>query len=117
MLDGAAWDEPCGGAFRQLAWLNGEGAWIGLCIEQRARPDGGMDYDAIGVTQIVHYVHWLSRLDRDAGVLQDSVRPEILVEWVYRLLLSFLTLPSNWIQSDAQLRTTLHALLVPVLLK
>ena len=54
---------------------------------------------------------------RDAGVLQDSVRPEILVEWVYRLLLSFLTLPSNWIKSDAQLRTTLHALLVPVLLK
>ena len=54
---------------------------------------------------------------RDAGVLQDSVRAEILVEWVYRLLLSFLTLPSNWIKSDEQLRTTLHALLVPVLLK
>lgn len=53
----------------------------------------------------------------DAGILQDTVRPEILVEWVYRLLLSFLTLPSNWIKSDAQLRTTLHALLVPVLLK
>jgi AcrR family transcriptional regulator len=54
---------------------------------------------------------------RDAGILQDSVRPEILVEWVYRLLLSFLTLPSNWVKSDAQLRATLHALLVPVLLK
>lgn len=54
---------------------------------------------------------------RDAGLLQDAVRPEVLVEWVYRLLLSFLTLPSNWIKSDAQLRTTLHALLVPVLLK
>ena len=54
---------------------------------------------------------------RDAGLLQDAVRPEILVEWVYRLLLSFLTLRSNWIRSDAQLRTTLHALLVPVLLK
>jgi AcrR family transcriptional regulator len=54
---------------------------------------------------------------RDAGLLQDAVRPEILVEWVYRLLLSFLTLRSNWIKSDAQLRTTLHALLVPVLLK
>ena len=54
---------------------------------------------------------------RDAGLLQDTVRPEILVEWVYRLLLSFLTLPSNWIRSDAQLRATLHALLVPVLLK
>jgi hypothetical protein len=53
----------------------------------------------------------------DAGLLQDSVRPEILVEWVYRLLLSFLTLPSNWVKTDRQLRTTLHALLVPVLLK
>jgi TetR/AcrR family transcriptional regulator len=54
---------------------------------------------------------------RDAGLLQDAVRPEILVEWVYRVLLSFLTLPSNWVRSDAQLRATLHALLVPVLLK
>lgn len=54
---------------------------------------------------------------RNAGLLQDAVRPEILVEWVYRLLLSFLTLPSNWIASDSQLRTTLHTLLVPVLLK
>lgn len=54
---------------------------------------------------------------RDAGLLQDAVRPEILVEWVYRLLLSFLTLPSNWIKSDAVLRATLHALLVPILLK
>ena len=54
---------------------------------------------------------------RDAGALQDAVPPEILVEWVYRLLLSFLTLPSNWINSDVQLRATLHALLVPVLLK
>jgi TetR/AcrR family transcriptional regulator len=54
---------------------------------------------------------------RDAGLLQDAVRPEVLVEWVYRLLLSFLTLPSNWVRSDAQLRATLHALLVPVLLK
>ncbi|MEZ5573952.1 MAG: TetR/AcrR family transcriptional regulator [Halioglobus sp.] len=52
-----------------------------------------------------------------SGVLQDAVPPEVLVEWVYRLLLSFLTLPSNWIRSDAQLRATLHALLVPVLLK
>lgn len=54
---------------------------------------------------------------QQAGLLQDAVRPEVLVEWVYRLLLSFLTLPSNWIRSDAQLRATLRALLVPVLLK
>tara|TARA_R110002073_G_scaffold184401_1_gene342793 strand:+ start:106 stop:684 length:579 start_codon:yes stop_codon:yes gene_type:complete len=54
---------------------------------------------------------------RDAGLLQDAVRPEVLVEWVYRLLLSFLTLPSNWIRTDAELRATLRALLVPVLLR
>lgn len=53
----------------------------------------------------------------DAGVLQDAVAPEVLVEWVYRLLLSFLTLPSNVLRSETELRTTLHALLVPVLLK
>lgn len=51
------------------------------------------------------------------GLLQDTVRPEILVEWVYRVLLSFLTLPSNWVKSDSQLRATLHALLVPVILR
>ena len=54
---------------------------------------------------------------QDAGVLRDAVRPEILVEWVYRLLLSFLTLPSNWAKNDTQLRATLHALLIPALLK
>ncbi len=53
----------------------------------------------------------------EAGLLQDAVRPEILVEWVYRLLLSFLTLPSNWIRTDDELRSTLRALLVPVLLR
>lgn len=54
---------------------------------------------------------------QSAGLLQDAVPPEVLVEWVYRLLLSFLTLPSNWIRTDAQLRATLRVLLVPVLLK
>ena len=52
-----------------------------------------------------------------AGLLQDQVQPEIMVEWVYRVLLSFLTLPSNWIEDEQQLRVTLHALLVPVLLR
>ena len=52
-----------------------------------------------------------------AGLLNDRVGPEVLVEWVYRLLLSFLTLPSNWIRDDADMRATLHALLVPVLLR
>jgi AcrR family transcriptional regulator len=53
----------------------------------------------------------------EAKVLQDKVQPRILVEWVYRVLLSFLTLPSNWIENEDELRATLHALLVPVLLR
>lgn len=50
-------------------------------------------------------------------ILQNKVDPDIMVEWVYRILLSFLTLPSNWIKNDKELRATLHALLVPVLLR
>jgi TetR/AcrR family transcriptional regulator len=53
----------------------------------------------------------------DAGILQDTTSPEIMVEWVYRVLLSFLTLPSNWAKNESELRATLHALLVPVLLR
>ncbi len=52
-----------------------------------------------------------------AGLLQTRVAPEVMVEWVYRVLLSFLTLPSNTVVGEAQMRDTLHALLVPVLLR
>jgi len=51
------------------------------------------------------------------GLLQDQVKPEVMIEWVYRVLLSFLTLPSNWIKTEKELRATLHALLIPVLLR
>lgn len=51
------------------------------------------------------------------GLLQDTTSPEILVEWVYRVLISFLTLPSNFVRNRKQLRTTLHTLLIPVILK
>jgi hypothetical protein len=54
---------------------------------------------------------------RRSGRLQTAVSTEVLVEWVYRFLLSFLSLPSNWIRTDAELRRTFHALLIPVLLK
>jgi AcrR family transcriptional regulator len=53
----------------------------------------------------------------ELGILQNQIKPEIMVEWVYRVLLSLLTLPSNWIKSDEELRATLHALLIPVLLR
>lgn len=54
---------------------------------------------------------------QQAGLLQDQVPPGVLVEWVYRILVSFLTLPSNWIEDEEGLRDTLNTLLVPVLLR
>ena len=60
-------------------------------------------------------------LTNGAGVENAKFRffpqNEVLIEWVYRILLSFLTLPSNWVKGRSQLRATLHALLIPVLLK
>lgn len=53
----------------------------------------------------------------EAGLLQDKVAPEVMIEWVYRTLISLLTLPSNWTESEQDVRATLHALLVPVLLR
>ena len=49
--------------------------------------------------------------------LEDKVSPEILIEWMYRILLSFLTMPSQRIQTDEEIRTVLKALLIPVLFK
>ncbi|MFT4823014.1 MAG: TetR/AcrR family transcriptional regulator [Halioglobus sp.] len=54
---------------------------------------------------------------QDAKLLQCQVSAEVMVEWVYRVLLSFLTLPSNSITDKDHLRASLHALLVPVLLR
>lgn len=54
---------------------------------------------------------------KEAQLLHSQVRAEVMVEWVYRVLLSFLTLPSNSIADRDQLRASLHALLVPVLLR
>jgi AcrR family transcriptional regulator len=53
----------------------------------------------------------------EQGLLQETTSPEILIEWVYRIMISFLTLPSNFIRNRKQLRATLHALLIPVILK
>ncbi|MAT94619.1 MAG: hypothetical protein CME59_18765 [Halioglobus sp.] len=52
-----------------------------------------------------------------SGMLQDAVSADVLTEWIYRQLLSFLTLPSQRIRGEEELRATLHALLVPVLLQ
>lgn len=52
-----------------------------------------------------------------AGILRDEVSPDLIIEWVHRILLSFLTLPSNCITSEDDMRAALHAMLIPVLLK
>ncbi|MEM9257055.1 MAG: helix-turn-helix domain-containing protein [Pseudomonadota bacterium] len=51
------------------------------------------------------------------GLLQDRVPPEAMAQWIYRILISLLTLPSQWTDSEHDLRVTLRGLLVPVLLR
>ena len=54
---------------------------------------------------------------RAQGRLRTDVREELLVEWIYRIVISLLTLPSRWVRNEDELRTTLRSLLIPVLLE
>jgi AcrR family transcriptional regulator len=54
---------------------------------------------------------------RRAGRLRDELGEGVLAEWVYRTLLSYLTLPSRWTRDEARLRRVLRHLLVPALLR
>ena len=54
---------------------------------------------------------------RAQGRLRADVREERLVEWIYRVLISLLTLPSRWVRDEEELRETLRHLLIPVLLE
>ncbi len=47
--------------------------------------------------------------------LRKGVRWEIQVEWVYRTLISLLTLPASWTRSEDELRHVLSELLIPAL--
>lgn len=87
-----------------------------------AQDEGGMLRSALWSSpELVELgIHLMSAIvdeARQSRQLQESVAAEVLVEWVYRILLSFISLPSNWIKTDKALRSTLHALLIPVLLK
>jgi AcrR family transcriptional regulator len=53
---------------------------------------------------------------RARGRLRTDLREERLVEWIYRVLISLLTLPARWVRDEDELRETLRHLLVPVLL-
>jgi len=54
---------------------------------------------------------------RARGRLRRDVREERLVEWIYRVLISLLTLPSRWVRDEDELRDGLRKLLIPVLLE
>jgi AcrR family transcriptional regulator len=54
---------------------------------------------------------------RERGLLREGVRIEVLMEWVLRILMSYLTVPSRLAQTDAELRHLLRAMILPAVLK
>jgi len=54
---------------------------------------------------------------RRRGLLRESVRLEALIEWVLRILLSYLTVPSHLGRSDAELRHLLRVMILPAVLE
>jgi AcrR family transcriptional regulator len=53
---------------------------------------------------------------RRRGLLRESVRIEELMEWVLRVLLSYLTVPSHLARTDAELRHLLRVMILPAVL-
>jgi AcrR family transcriptional regulator len=54
---------------------------------------------------------------RRRGLLRESVRIEVLMEWVLRVLLSYLTVPSHLARTDAELRHLLRVMILPAVLE
>jgi AcrR family transcriptional regulator len=54
---------------------------------------------------------------RRRGLLRESVEIEALIEWVLRILMSFLTVPSHRARTDAELRQLLRVMILPAVLK
>jgi len=54
---------------------------------------------------------------RRRGLLRESVQIEALMEWVLRILMSYLTVPSHLARSDAELRDLLRVMMLPAVLK
>jgi AcrR family transcriptional regulator len=54
---------------------------------------------------------------RQRGLLRESVQIEVLMEWVLRVLLSYLTVPRHLARSDAELRHLLRVMILPAVLK
>ena len=54
---------------------------------------------------------------RRAGVLRETVDLEGLMDWVLRVLLSYLTVPSHPARSEEEMRHLLRAMIFPAVLK
>ena len=54
---------------------------------------------------------------RRRGLLRESVEIEALIEWVLRILMSYLTVPSRRAGTDAELRHLLRVMILPAVLE
>jgi AcrR family transcriptional regulator len=54
---------------------------------------------------------------RERGLLREGVQIDVLMEWVLRILMSYLTVPSHLARTDAELRNLLRAMILPAVLK
>jgi AcrR family transcriptional regulator len=52
----------------------------------------------------------------ERGLLREGVQIELLIEWVLRILMSYLTVPSHLARTDAELRRLLRAMILPAVL-
>ncbi len=51
------------------------------------------------------------------GLLRESVDPRVTIEWIYRILTSYLSVPSSVATTEDEMRELLRSMLLPALLK
>jgi AcrR family transcriptional regulator len=54
---------------------------------------------------------------REKGLLRENVGLDLMVEWIYRVLISYLTVPSATAKNEHELRDQLRSMLLPALLR
>ncbi len=54
---------------------------------------------------------------RAKGLLRENVDANVMIEWIYRLLTSYLTVPSTIATTEDEMRELLRSMLLPALLK
>jgi AcrR family transcriptional regulator len=54
---------------------------------------------------------------REKGVLNDKIDFHVMIEWIFRILSSYLTVPSSFANSEDEMRELLRRMLLPALIK